>query len=371
MRLTRRHFFVAVINITFSAIVAQAQINDSGLFWHNEIDANFHFQTWGKKNDRITQFSMPILYVLPLNLQTTIDVSTGLAFSQRTTASRRLDGPIDTRVRFTHRAFQESLLLSAFISVPTGSSRLKGDQNEVASALSDDALNFQVPNYGHGIHVNLAAVYAQQIIRGFVIGAGFAYLLKDSFQPFAEDELEYVPGDEMTFTLGFDLGGKKFKMSTDASYFVYKADKINDEKVFRSGNKLFLHSRLIYNTNPVRLTIYARNRSKGKNERGIGLLGDEARNSNGKQLDVGGIASIAVGKETRLLILAGSKFYAKNEFGDRGARIFSVGGGLQHRLSRKFSYQSSVRISSGELRSDDRTESVTGVEIGGGIIVRL
>jgi len=366
-----RQLIIAILLSTFWVTAAGAQNVNSGLFRNNDIGANIYFQTWGKKNDRITQFSMPVFYVLPLSQYLNVDVTMGLAYSRRTTAASRLAGPIDTRVRISYLTLRDKLLLSAFITAPTGSSRLEGDQNEVASALSDDALDFQVPNYGHGVHLNLAAVYAFQTRRGFVLGAGFGYLLKSKFEPLLNEDVEYLPGNELTFTLGLDLGNKKFKLSVDASYFLYQTDKINDEKVFKSGNKLFLNLRGTYNINAFGLTVFIRNRTKGKNERGLGLLSAESLNSNGNQLDLGGIGSIAMNPKTKLLILGDTKLYAKNQHGDRGALIFSLGGGLQRRVSRKLSYQTSVQLSAGRLRSDRGSETIIGIKVGGGIVIRL
>lgn len=367
----KRSLIIASIISILCSTAATAQLAQKRLFPNSDISTNIYFQTWGKKNDRISQFSMPVIYVLPLNQYVNIDVTTGFAFSRRTTAARRLAGPIDTRVRVSYLTLRDRVLLSAFVTAPTGKSRLEGDQNEVASALSDDALAFRVPNYGHGTHLNLAAVYAFQIRRGFVLGAGFGYLLKTKFQPLADDDLEYLPGDEITFTLGVDVGKKKFKLSGDASYILYETDKINDEKVFKSGNKLFLNLRWIYTGTSFGLTLFARNRTKGKNERGLGILTAESNNSNGNQLDIGGIGSISMGQKTKLLILGDTKIYAKNQYGDRGALIFSIGGGLQRQISRKFSYQTSLRLAAGSLRSGSGSETIIGIELGGGIVIRL
>jgi len=78
-----------------------------------------------------------------------------------------------------------------------------------------------------------------------------------------------------------------------------------------------------------------------------------------------------MGQKTKLLILGDTKIYARNQYGDRGALIFSIGGGLQQQLSRKFSYQTSLRLAAGSLRSGSVSETIIGIEVGGGIAIRL
>jgi len=371
--MTTRHLFLIQTLILLLINPAGAQTRKPGLFRSNDFATNVYFQSWNVDGDRTSQLSVPVTYILPLSRKLNLDITTGAAFAQRTTAANRLDGPIDTRVRTSLLLLKEKLLLSAYLTFPTGKSKLGGDQNEVASALADDALGFRVPNYGHGLHLNLAVVYAQKISRGLVLGPGAAFLQKGEFEPFEDTALDYSPGHEIALTMGVDIGGSKFKMTGDVSYIIYQADKANDVEIFRSGNKLLLQAQWILNARVFGLTLYLRNRSKGKNERGrlFGDLEGETRNSNGNQLDVGSISSFAVGRKTTVQGFLSAKIYARNQFGDRGALIVSVGSGLKQRISRRLALEISARFSQGRLKTQDSLTNVTGIEVGGGFRIRL
>lgn len=354
-----------------SSTLLQAQGRDALFRLNSDFVSGAYFQSWSKSDDRVSQFSIPINYILPITSRLNFDITSGLAYAERTTAINGLDGLIDTRVRASYLTLSDNLLLTAYLTFPTGISRLKGDQNEVASALSDDALNFRTPNYGQGYRLNLGGAYAKKVSRYLILGGGAAFLLKKAFKPFAGNELEYQPGNEMVLTLGIDIGGKTLKLATDASYISYQADKSAGQDIFKSGNKLYINSRLLYNAQPFALTLYLQNRSKGKNEKGIGLLAEEALNSNGNQIDVGGIVSFLLGRSTTIKPLFGVKIYSKNEYLDRGALLYSVGSGLEHRFSRRISFDGILRFSKGELKSLNSSTGVTGIEIGGGIRYRL
>ena len=171
--------------------------------------------------------------------------------------------------------------------------------------------------------------------------------------------------------MGLDLGGERFKMTADAAYIYYQADKADDEVIFRSGDKLFLQLRWIFNLQPSAITVYVQNRSKGKNERGFGSISEELLNSNGNRLDIGSIGSFPVNSQTTLKALLSVKIYAKNEYGDRGALIGGIGGGVVHHFSRRVSLDLTGKLSRGNQKTLGSKIGITGLEFSGGFRYRL
>ena len=354
----------------------QPQVTKARFVQDALIMGGVHFQSWSSENDEeVSELMIPMVFVLPLGKRLSFNVASGQAFASLNTAGSDLSGLADTRVRATYLMMNEALMLHGGLNLPTGKSRLGADQALVASALSVNALDFRLPLLGQGFSYSLGAVYAYETGGGAVLGSGFSVVIKDGFEPFEERDLAYKPGNEMTLTLGADkdleIGGREVKLTGDVTYTRYEADEADGTVIFKSGDKLLVQLRSIFKAGPFDIVAYARNRSKGKNERGIAALQPEDQNSNGNQLEIGGAGYYSLNNKKVIKGLLDLKFYSRNERESGGAFVIGIGGGLQFQLFRRLTLDGQYKLLRGTLSSRNATTRITGYEIGLAVRYRL
>ncbi len=356
------------IALTFATgiTLVLAQPDRRGLFRSQELMSGMTFQTWSsERGDRISEFTAPIVYIIPVNNSLSLDIVTAGAHAELKNPNETIRGLTDTRIRATYTLFDQTLLLTGGISLPTGVQTLKSDQYLVAASISNSALDFRVGTFGQGTDINAGVVYALDA-GSFVIGIGAGALLKGKFKPLDGFDFEYRPGSEITATIGidktFEFDESAMTVTADVAFTRYGADQYNGEQVFRSGNKITVDFRTFFQISPFDILIFGQNRTKGKNERGIGTLSAEETNSNGNQTDVGVVALLPVGETTSLKALLDAKLYAKNENGNNGARVFAGGAGIEFQVFRGLGIDVSAKYLSGTLQFAAGEAKITGWE---------
>ena len=334
-----------------------------------------HFQTWGIEGDqRVTEWVIPAVYLIPINRRLNFDIWTAPTFASFSSVDGGLNGLSDTRIRGSYLMMQESLLLTAGINLPTGKSSLGAEESAVASILSINAMDFRVPNLGQGFKINLGGAYAQEL-NGTMVGGGIGLLLQGAFKPVKGSDFKYTPGNEITLTLGADrsveFGGREFKLTGDIAYTLYGNDELDGQEVFKSGNKLLIDLRSAFNIEPIDVMVYLRNRSKGKNQSGIGNIIEESNNSNGNQFELGGMGFYPFDERITLKGLLDIKMHSRNANETAGAFIFGIGGGAEYTWSEKMVFDGLIKFSKGSLKVPDDSVGLTGFEIGVGIRYKL
>lgn len=372
----RHNLKLGLILLALWPYAIQSQVTKARLTPDALIMGGVHFQSWSSENDEeISEVMIPMVFVLPLGKRLSFNVASGQAFASLNTAGSDLIGLADTRVQATYLIMNEALMLHGGLNLPTGKSRLGADQALVASALSVNALDFRLPLLGQGFTYSLGAVYAHEMKGGTVLGSGFSVLIKDGFEPFEERSLTYKPGNEMTLTLGADrdlaLGGREVKLTGDVTYTLYEADEADGTEIFKSGDKLLVQLRSIFKVGPFNVVAYARNRSKGKNERGIAALQPEDQNSNGNQLEIGGAGYYNLKNKKVIKGLLDLKSYSRNERESGGAFVMGLGGGIQFQWFRRMTFDGQFKLLRGTLSSRNATTNITGYEFGLAVRMRL
>lgn len=366
---------ITFISIFILASFANAQIQKSTFIRYSDLFTGFTAQTWSAGDERVTEFVLPLTLVVPVNKDLSISATTSSAYATMTSANENLFGLTDTRILGSYITANNKMLVTAGVTIPTGKTSLESDQSLIASALAYYPLDFRVPSFGQGITGNLAVVYADKVADKFILGGGAGFVYKNGFEPFSNSDATYKPGFEASLNAGleteFGRGKGKTIFTFDATYTLYGADKFYDKEVLKSGNKLILDARAMTKVSSIDLLFYLRNRSKGKNERGFGALVTEEKNSNGNQLEFGGIGYYPVNPKLGIRGLADIKLYSKNDYESNGATIFGIGAGPSFMLSRSFSVDLMLKFSTGSLNNKNTSTSVTGFEFGGGIKYRL
>jgi len=107
---------------------------------------------------------------------------------------------------------------------------------------------------------------------------------------------------------------------------------------------------------------YALERTKGRNDKGIGSLVTEERNSNGNQLELGGMSYTPMSAKFGLKGVLDLKFYSKNAYEMNGPYLRgSVPGSII--ISQIVSvWICFLKYSTGKLSNKGDSNTVTGIE---------
>ncbi len=357
------------------AVPLLAQAPPTEFAFRPEITTGVYYQTWESEvGEEITEWTAPLVVVLPLNSRISVDVLSGPARAEHFPTDNRLEGFTDTRIRTSVLLAQETLLLTAGVNLPTGNSDLEAHQTDVAAALSLNALDFRTPTFGLGLGFNVGGVIAREIGDWMVIGAGASFQYNGDFHPLQDSSLVYDPGNEVDLTFGVDLGGERFSLTGDVTYTLYGPDRVNGAEVFRSGNKLLIQLLLAQQWSRGSSRFYLRYRSKGKNQRRVGgqALKDERLNSNGDQFELEIATTFFLSRWLGVKLLADGKLYLLNEYDTNGAVVAGGGGGLILNLSKWLSLDTTAKYSRGGLRlRDTGLIEISGLELGAALHWRL
>ncbi len=369
MKLLSIKIFLLVLMLP---LLVQAQISKSSFYRSTDLKSGFSYQSWTTENDQtISEMVIPINFILPVSKKAAITVSTNSAFANLNTASTKLNGLTDTRISGSLVTMDDKLLITAGVFLPTGKTKLEDDQASVASALALYPLNFRVPSFGQGLMANISAVMAFET-KNFILGGGLGFIYKNGFKPYSNVDAVYKPGMEFSVNAGGETNGsRKFKLTLDVTYTFYGKDTYEDTEVFKSGNKLIADLRALFKFRGMDLLLFARERTKGRNDRGLGNLATEDKNSNGNQLDFGSVAYVPLSNTVGWKILADFKLYSKNEYENNGATIFGAGTGFTFALSDNFSFDLLGKYSTGTLNNQSISLGITGFEFGGNIKISL
>lgn len=347
----------------FMLLTAWLCFGSSVMGQQHTLGGQAYYQIWRIGENKISEWSFPVSYRAAIKRNVNVTIAGGLSRANQSASDNRFEAPTDTRIRLNTMLLGEKLLLSAGLNLPTGKTQLNNNERLAVFPLSNNALDFKIPGFGRGGGAHIGSVFAQEVTPGIALGGGISFLLNRPFQPF-QDGKEYHPGNEVSLTSGMDIGNKQAKLSGDVSFTYYGADKRDGETVFKSGAKTFLRLVSRFNLGVLRAHLGWQYRSKGKNEKGAGLL-SEAENSNGKQQEIYGSLGLVSRKGSVLKMVFDIKEYARNGFEVNGASITGFGGGFEVHVKNLFSWEMIAKYASGNLKDHDIETPVDGLEFGG------
>jgi len=354
--------------LTFQlAAGAGAQETRSRLFRDVILGSGLHFQRWSGEEDlEVREFSLPLVFVWPVSRRLSLDVVTGsgLATLERGT-STSLKGLTDTKIRGSCILGDEVALLTAGVSTPTGKTRLDSLEQDVSNYLAQDALGFRTPSFGQGLDLNFGLAVAHRL-GGTVFGLGVGYLRKGGFTPQFGDP-EYQPGSELNLTFGLDrqvMDGDG-QLTLDVVYTQYGEDEQGGKPAFQSGDKVLAQALGRFRGAGLNWRVHLIERFKAESTSYEEEEPEEF--SNGNEFEAGLAAMTGGSGRLSLGGAADLKLYGDNDFDQGEAAIWSAGPGIRLRLSSRSFIDLSARYARGEI---DAAE-VSGIDIRGGIWIRL
>jgi len=356
-------FALALAGAVVSPSHSQSVFNEF-LLTH-ELHVKPTYRTWSSdRGDRIYQSVIPLVYILPVTNALALDLSTAIGRSHLSNPSETIAAMADTRVRASFVTLDNMLLVSAGVIIPTGHAELRPDERIVAASLASPVLDFPVSFYGQGPGITAGAAYAIDL-GGAVLGLGLGTYLRGSFKPSTESDATYHPGNELTGLAGlettFRLGSVGWRILGDVDYTVYGTDTFGGTAVFRSGDRWMFNFQTEILARSYQVLLFVQDRTKGKNERGLGTLLPEAVNTNGNQLDIWLDGTFPIGKNLRLRAYVESKLYANNDFGTNGATILGGGPGFEAEIARGLWAEAALKYFGGTLTFLNGETAVSGL----------
>jgi hypothetical protein len=364
MRVKNHLFLIFILLVTrFTPVFSQDQTYrlQSDRFG----DFGLSYESWKAGEDRVTAFSIPMTIIYPAHDKLRFYAMTSPAFSNlKTYVDYNLGGMSDIKWGGHYLAFNDRWLITFGMNLPTGKSALETDEYSVASVLVLPAFNFRVPSLGQGFDAQVGLSTAGEM-GSLVVGAGVSFLMKGGFKPFKNYDESYNPGDEITLSVGVDVGG----VIGDILYTIYTDDTWGSEKVFRSGNRVVLQLLSSFQVGVFDVTVFIRDRLKGKNKTGSGdFYETERKNSNTNQFEIQSYWHRSAGRNARVKGILELKLYSNSEYGTGGATLLGVGGGWQFNLSPQLAFNSDLRYYFGKIQSASEKIDASGIKLLGGFL---
>lgn len=181
---------------------------------------------------------IPLAVRFPVGSNVTVDVYSAWAQGkvERGDTEFTLQGVVDTRVKLSYK-MSDWALFSLGVGLPTGNSNHDAEEAVVSSVLATDLLGFREATWGTGFSVTPAVATA---IRAgeFGIGIAGAYSARGEFEPAADLDLRYQPGNESRIRVGIDRNFGNSTFTAGLTFMTYEEDLADGQNLFQSGNRI-------------------------------------------------------------------------------------------------------------------------------------
>ncbi len=325
---------------------------------------------------RIEQFSVPISLALPIGTAWTIDLQSAFTSSRLTWKPRSgaggeeaevtssLSGPTDVRIRATGRLFNDVLVLTTGVNVPTGKTGLSASDLTLLRAIAAPALALGAPPVGIGPGGTAGVVLTQEV-DGWAVAVGGSYELRGKYQPIAaltagSPSTNFKPGSVIRGSLGIDGLAGMNRLSVTTAIDFYSDDELRNPSLpssapplatVRLGPIMTTDAQIQFAAPRVReLVLWGVNRYRTGYKRD----GVEVAGTSGNYFDGGLRTSIPVSAVTDILVTADARLHSglAIDQGLAASGVTSVGStiGLTRRVG-SVTWQPYLRIQGGRLHS--------------------
>lgn len=189
---------------------------------------------------RVSLVTVPIGVQVPVIDRVSVDLRSAFAHGMMTRTDGTevtLSGLTDTELRANFEIVRDVLTVSAALLAPTGESSQTLEEAELAGLIAADLLPFRISNWGSGGGAGVVTALALPV-GDFGFGLSAGYTMGQEFEPIAEDELAYRPGDEIRVRMVVD---RNFGASSKASLILggqtYQDDELSGASVYEPGNR--------------------------------------------------------------------------------------------------------------------------------------
>lgn len=176
------------------------------------------------------QFRIPVIAVVPIGRQVSLDVATNFASSRTEGAGGdlTLSGLTDTQIRALYTVSRDRVVASVGLNLPTGQQKLTSEEFAVAGAVSSTFLSFPVASVGMGFSATGGLAWAQPV-GAWSLGLSGSFRYQGSYTPTSDTTLglkEYSPGTEIRVRAGLDrLLGQSTRITLGGTFSTFSTDE--------------------------------------------------------------------------------------------------------------------------------------------------
>lgn len=180
---------------------------------------------------------MPIGYDLRLSRSVSIDLYSAYAHGvvELGDKTHTMSGIVDTRIRASVAVTPWAVVTGA-VNLPTGNPTHDTEEAVVATALSTELLGFREALWGTGFGVTTGVATAWRA-GSTGIGLGASYRVASEFEPSADDDFKYTPGNETRVRVALDRNFGTSKLTLGGTFQNYTDDRVDGRDLFAPGNR--------------------------------------------------------------------------------------------------------------------------------------
>jgi hypothetical protein len=170
------------------------------------LDSRGYFFRPGAGARTVAQVTVPMVVIVPLSSDLTVDIGTRWAYTRLTSysgAPEDLSGLTDTELRLGYMIGRDAAMASLVASLPTGRRTVSSDKFAVVGALGSDFLTLPVSSYGTGTSLT-GGLAAARRLGGLNLGFGASARWSAEYSPFSDQQLTYKPGLETRLQVAGD-----------------------------------------------------------------------------------------------------------------------------------------------------------------------
>jgi hypothetical protein len=212
-----------------------------------QLGSGLSFERYGFGDAEVTGIESLTLMTLPFGGRALLARDFSLELSGAYASGRlaradggesKLSGLTDTNLRATFALPDQRFVLGATFSAPTGHATQTIEESEVAGAIAADLLPFRITNWGSGGGVSADASFLSSL-GGTNVGLNVGYGIAREFEPLADDQRAYLPGNQLLVRLAFDRNvSASGKMTLILAMQRFGSDELSGANLYRSGNRL-------------------------------------------------------------------------------------------------------------------------------------
>jgi hypothetical protein len=284
-----------------------------------------------------------------------------------------LQGPVDAQVKASYQVGNWALV-SVGAGLPTGNSGHNAEEAVVASVLATDLLGFREATWGTGFAVTSSVATAMRA-GGFGFGVAGAYSVRGEFEPSADLDLSYRPGDESRIRVGVDRNFGTSTFTAGLTFMTYQEDQADGRNLFQAGNRYRADATYMFRAGAGVWTLYAADLWRENGDLTLSIvddLGDPVGDTlitTAKQnlLVAGLVGAVGIGGSYVFRPHLDFRYQAREEADGRdegSGWIVAAGGDIPVRLFGGYDFFPKARVLYGSIKDPTgRATNVLGAEL--------
>ena len=305
----------------------------------------------------VTEVAVPFGVLWPMTSRLSIDVGGRYATVTRTEetgSSSSVSGPTDVQARAVYQIIPDLAVLTVGANLPTGKTKLTGNELLAAGVIASDLIPFPVSSFGSGFNVTTGLALAVPV-GGWAVGVAGSYRQNASFTLLADTSAAYKAGGEFRLRLGADRILGQSRVSLGFTYSSFGEDEFGAARIFQSGKRYISQFSWSFPIGNLGLAVYAWDLYRANGSQPINGSTTEKRNV----LTLGGAASVQMGKN----VLRPQLEFRNHTLGvnklESAGQLLSLGARYQMPIGERYVVFPSARFDTGNVVNSATGQAVS------------